>query len=55
MTREIQRNNQAYYICEACDFAYTEEKWARDCEEFCTQHHGCSIEITQHAVKMPEE
>ncbi|MDP6347722.1 MAG: hypothetical protein QGH23_09625 [Dehalococcoidia bacterium] len=28
MTREIQRNNQAYYICEACDFAYTEEKWA---------------------------
>jgi ribosomal protein L37AE/L43A len=26
MTREIRRNNQAYYICEACDFAYTEEK-----------------------------
>ncbi len=55
MAKEVQRQNQTFYICEACGFAYHEERWAQACDEFCTQHHGCSLDITQHAVEMPEE
>jgi hypothetical protein len=55
MAEVAQRNDTTYYTCGACGFAYLEERWAKACEEFCTQHHGCSIEITEHAVEMPEE
>lgn len=55
MPREVQSRGQTYYICEVCGFAYLEERWARACEEFCTRHHGCSLEITQHAVELPQE
>ncbi|MEK7848344.1 MAG: hypothetical protein AAB270_05425 [Chloroflexota bacterium] len=54
MPRELRRSGLRYYICEVCGFAYLERAQARACEEFCTRYHGCSIDITQHAVEVPK-
>lgn len=52
MVRETTKKAETFYVCEACGFAYKEKVWAEKCEEFCTKHHSCSLEITRHAVQM---
>ncbi|MBS3132810.1 hypothetical protein J4470_01615 [Candidatus Woesearchaeota archaeon] len=39
------------YQCSVCNFHYTEEKWAKECEDFCRKHSSCSLEITKHALE----
>ena len=51
MVREMKKKEGTFYICEACGFTYEEETWAKKCEDFCTKHHSCSLEITSHAVQ----
>ncbi len=38
------------YVCEECNFAYTEKEQAKECEEFCKQHKSCSTEITKNSI-----
>ena len=52
MVREMSRKGERLYICEACDFSYTERSWAEKCEDYCTKHSACSFEITKHATQM---
>jgi len=28
------------YVCEKCGMAYEDEKWAAECEAWCTEHPG---------------
>lgn len=51
MVKEVVKNGEAVYICEACGHAYRERIWAEKCEDFCTKHHACSISITSHAIR----
>ena len=51
MVKEVKRPDGAYYVCPECGLAYREERWARACQEFCSQHQACSLEITRHAVE----
>ncbi len=37
------------YKCTTCGFSYKEEKWAKQCREWCDRHHSCNMEITKHA------
>ena len=39
------------FLCESCHFGYPTKKLAERCEGYCTKHHSCSLEITQHALK----
>ncbi|HUU65279.1 MAG TPA: hypothetical protein VMW37_04150 [Dehalococcoidales bacterium] len=55
MVKEVKRNNQTVYVCEACGFAYEEKYWAEKCQDWCEQNHSCNLEITQHAVAMKTE
>ena len=56
MVKKLERNGKNYYICELCNVIYAEEKWAKKCTEWCSEHLGtCSIEVVQHAVKIDEE
>jgi len=56
LVKKLERNGKTYYICELCNVAYAEGKWAKKCTEWCSEHFGtCSIEVAQHAVKLDEE
>ena len=52
MGKEVTKNNKNYFQCEECGFFYEEEGWAKKCEDFCNKNKSCSIEITEHAVKV---
>jgi hypothetical protein len=39
------------YTCGACGFGYEKKEDARQCENFCTAHNACSLEITKKAIK----
>jgi len=52
MVRTVKKRGKTFYACGACGFTYEEKMWAEKCEDFCTKHHSCSLEITSHAVKI---
>lgn len=52
MVKEIKKDENKYYICEECDFAYKEKELAKKCEDWCKKYHSCNIEITKNAVKL---
>ncbi|MEM1517952.1 MAG: hypothetical protein QW789_02380 [Nitrososphaerota archaeon] len=50
MVKEVLKNNEMLYVCEACRHVYRERVWAEKCEDFCFKYHACSLSITSHAV-----
>jgi len=52
MVREVKRKDKVFFACEECGFTYKERTWAEKCENFCAEHHACSLEITRHAVQI---
>jgi hypothetical protein len=50
MVRELMDKGEILYICEACGLAYKERMWAEKCEDFCNEHHACSLDIASHAI-----
>jgi|TARA_Y100000310_G_C20702699_1_gene831471 rubrerythrin len=52
MTKELTKNNNKYYICEECGFAYKDNQTAAKCENWCREKHSCNTEITKDAVKL---
>ncbi len=55
MVREIRRNEERFYVCEACGFAYKKKSWAEKCQNYCTIHNACSLEITRHGVQIRDK
>jgi hypothetical protein len=51
MVKEIIKGKSKYYCCEECGVVYAEKEWAQKCENWCSEHHSCNIEIIKHAVK----
>ncbi len=41
------------YYCSVCGYGYANETVAKECEEYCTSHNSCSIQITAKAVRKP--
>lgn len=39
------------YQCRICKFSYSEEKWAKACEDFCRKHKSCNLTITSHSIQ----
>jgi len=52
MVHEIPQNGKRLYICDVCSLSYEERAWADKCEDYCTKHRACSLEITRHAIQM---
>ncbi len=55
MVRAVQNKKGVLFVCEACGLLYKEKAWALKCEDFCTKHHACSLEITRYAVGTQEK
>ena len=54
----IWRDDKNLYQCEACGFHYISEETAKECEEWCTEHQSCNLEIIKDSIeerKMKEE
>ncbi|MFB0543279.1 MAG: hypothetical protein ACETVR_00710 [Candidatus Bathyarchaeia archaeon] len=51
MVRETFEDGQRLYVCEVCGFMYKEKFWAEKCQDHCTKHRACSLEIISHAVQ----
>lgn len=52
MVKQANKNNKNYYICEECDFAYSDNEIASKCEDWCKKHHSCNMEITKYAINL---
>lgn len=52
MVAERRIGGRILYFCEACGLAYEERIWAEKCEDFCSKHNACSLQITRHAVNV---
>lgn len=55
MVNEIRRKSKVYYTCEECGFAYETKGLAQKCEDWCSAHHSCSLEITKHAINLKQQ
>jgi hypothetical protein len=44
-------SDKALYLCPECGLHYEDEKIAKQCEAFCREQHGCSMEITELSVE----
>jgi len=54
MVKELSKDGETFYICEACGFAYKEKRLAEKCQQWCAEHQSCNLEITQYAVSLDE-
>lgn len=43
--------NNANYQCPVCGLHYIEEAIAKDCESFCREFKGCSLDISRHSIE----
>lgn len=50
MVSETRRDGEILYACDICGFLYREKPWAQKCQEYCSAHSACSLEIASHAV-----
>jgi hypothetical protein len=39
------------YQCDRCGFLYEEKEWAEKCEQWCSAHGSCNMDITDHGVQ----
>lgn len=52
MVKELEKDGKTYYVCEVCGFTYKEKEWAHKCQEWCTEHQSCNLDIGEHAVSL---
>jgi len=50
MVKEITKDGETLYVCEACQFAYKDKEWAQKCEDWCKKTNSCNIMITKHSI-----
>jgi len=54
MVSEKEHVGEKIYICDQCGYGYKVRETAERCEEWCSAHQSCSIQITKDAVYIPE-
>jgi uncharacterized membrane protein YdjX (TVP38/TMEM64 family) len=43
------------YRCNECGLSYEDQVWASQCEDWCSKHRSCNLEITRHATNVSIE
>lgn len=44
-------SDKVLYQCPECKLHYEDKQIARQCEAYCKEHHGCSMDITKLSVE----
>jgi len=47
---EVKKKGKKYFICSVCGFVYKNKKYAEECQDFCSTHASCSMELQKKAV-----
>jgi ribosomal protein L37AE/L43A len=55
MKKTVSQEGKNIWQCEACGLHYREEAQAKRCEEWCTMHASCNLDITCHAVELQND
>lgn len=55
MVKELRKNGDIFYLCEACKLAYLEKELAERCQRWCEQYQSCNLEIVRYAVPISGE
>ncbi len=50
MVKEIEEKSKKYFVCEICGFGYNEKNTAQKCQNWCSKHKSCNLQITKNAV-----
>ncbi len=40
MVKKLDNKDENIYVCERCGLRFEDEKWATECEAWCTEHEG---------------
>lgn len=51
--KEFKNKDETIYQCEFCDMGYADPNTAERCEEHCSTHDSCSLDITRKAIYKP--
>jgi hypothetical protein len=54
MVKVSEHGGRRFHVCEECGLGYETSELAQECEEYCSANSSCSLEITRHAVYVPE-
>ncbi len=55
LVKQLTVEDRTVYQCELCDMGYSDLETAERCEEYCSTHEACSLDITRHAIHKPTE
>jgi len=55
MVKKIKKNGKEIFICEVCRLGYENKENAEACQNFCSTHNACSLEITSKAIYFPKQ
>lgn len=50
MIKEIEIEGRKYYECGVCSLDCTEREWAEKCDQWCSTHQSCNLEVIKHAA-----
>ncbi len=51
MVKELEKEGKNLFECEECRMLYKERELAKKCQDWCSKHHSCNIEIIRHAAR----
>ncbi|MCL4392147.1 hypothetical protein M1413_02325 [Patescibacteria group bacterium] len=51
MEKAKMKSGNPPYQCPECGLHYKEKEWAEKCEEWCSEHQSCNLDIIQYAVE----
>lgn len=49
MVKEIEIEGEKYYECGVCKMDYAEREFAEKCDQWCSTHQSCNLEIIRQA------
>ena len=53
VSRTRETEPEKVYYCSVCGYGYANKSLAKECEEYCTNHNSCSLQITARAIRKP--
>ncbi|MGB9613693.1 MAG: hypothetical protein ACPL4K_05945 [Candidatus Margulisiibacteriota bacterium] len=39
------------FKCRVCGLTYREKEWADKCQEWCSTHDSCNLEVIMHSIE----
>ncbi len=55
MVKKVEEGSgTSVYYCEVCGYGYADSITARECQDYCSSHYSCSLEITAKGIRRPD-